>query len=359
MPFCIFIHSEYSRTYYTIRSGRKNHWPLGAWEKLPAAPSATGTNHSDDSRWYLQPHDRSSTGNLSTYCPTVAAAFLVPAMCRIGKRCTSPWSHSENLFAENQSYRRGNSPDNAFQCDALEHTNHGQSTGRKRSNDTSDMEATQSQAPPGQNLQTQSRPTFLREARRRCWALSESPGQVLSALCRRKKPNSSTRPHPAGPSIKERPLRDHDPRLQTQWHHDIVCGPEHAQRQGDRRLHAASSAPRVHSISQKNRCRNIGRVRSPFDRGQLWYPQTSASEILAPSPSPIPSAFYSNFKFLVEPRGTMVSRTDRQTSSPGKLSKRTGIDRRYQTISGQSQSKPTSLCMECLGQGNHAQNRQM
>jgi len=349
MLFCIFIPGEYSRTHHTIHPGSKNHWSLGTRKKLSTALGATGANHPEDSRWYLQPHDRSSAWNLPTYCPTVAAAFLVHAMCRIGKRCASSWSHSENLFAENQSCRRGDSPYNASQCDALEHTIHGQSTGRERSNGTSDMEAAQSQAPSGQILQTQSRPAFLREARRRCWALSQSAGQVLSPLCRRKKPNSSARPHPTGPSIEERPLRNHDPRLQTQWHHDIVCGPEHARRQGDRRLHAASSTPRVHPISQDNRRRNTRRIRSPFDRGQLWYSQTSASDLLATSPSSIPSAFYSDFKFMAEPCRAVVPRTDRQTYSPRKLSERTDIDRRHRTLSGQSQSKPTRLCMDCLG----------
>src|SRR5437899_5574836 len=203
MLFCTILGGEYCRTYRTLRPRSKDHRPLGAGKKLSLAPGTTGADHPDGSRWYLQPFDRSSIGNLPTYRSIVAAAFLVPSMCRLGKGCTSPGTYSENLFAENQSYCRGNSPCKAHQRDALEHTNHGQSTGRERSNGTSDMEATQSQASSGQILQTQSRPTFLRQAGRRCWPLSQSAGQVFSALCRRKKPNPGTRPHPARPSIEK------------------------------------------------------------------------------------------------------------------------------------------------------------
>ena len=47
--------------------------------------------------------------------------------------------------------------DHASPCDALEYPNHGKSSGTQRSNDTSDMEATQPEAASGQNLQTQPR----------------------------------------------------------------------------------------------------------------------------------------------------------------------------------------------------------
>src|SRR3970282_2101620 len=45
-------------------------------------------------------------------------------------------------------------------------------------------------------------------------------------------------PAAARSSDEERALRDDDTRLQTQRHNDLVCGAEHARRQGDRRLYA-------------------------------------------------------------------------------------------------------------------------
>jgi hypothetical protein len=41
--------------------------------------------------------------------------------------------------------------------------------------------------------------------------------------------------------------------LQAQRHHDFVCGPEHARRKGDRRLHVAPSASGIHSFPEENR----------------------------------------------------------------------------------------------------------
>ena len=349
MPFCTFIPGEHCGTHHTVRPGRKDYWPLVAREELPAALGTTGANHPDGSCRHVQPHDRFSTGYLSAYRPTVAAALLVHAMRWLGKGCPPPWPHSKDLFAEDQGYCRSYSSHDTFQCDTLEHTIHGRSPRCERSNDTSDLEAAQSQAPSDQILQAQSRQAFLREARRRCWSLPQSAGQVISALCRREKPNSSTRSHPTGPSVKERPLRNHDPRLQTQWHHDTLCGLEYARWESDRRLHATSSAPGVHSLSQDHRCRNAGHIRSSFDCGQLRDTQTSPSNLLASAAPSVPSTLYSNFKFMAESCGTMVSRSHRQTHSPGKLSKRTGIDRHHRTLCAQSQSKPTRLRLDCFG----------
>ena len=49
--------------------------------------------------------------------------------------------------------------------------------------------------------------------------------------------------------LRPGPLGSSDARLQAQWHDDPVRGVEHARREGNRRLHAAPSAPGVHSVS--------------------------------------------------------------------------------------------------------------
>jgi len=220
----MLILNEYIGTYYFRSSRTGNHPTLGSREKFPLAIGTTRPNYSDGSRWNLQPRHSLPLGDFPSYGSTLAAAFFVLPVRRIGKGCTSFWSYPQNFPTENQSGGRSYSADNASPCDALEYTNHGKSSGPQRSNDTSDMEATQPETASGQNLQTQRRQTLCRKVVRRRWIVSESSGQIAGSVRGRKESNPGSGQDPAGSAAKERPMRNDDSRLQTQRHDHLVCG---------------------------------------------------------------------------------------------------------------------------------------
>lgn len=145
-------------------------------EKLPPAIGTTRPNHKDGSRWNLQPRHSLPSGDFPSYGSTLAAAFFVLPLRRVGKGCAPSWSYLQNFESENQSGGRSHSRDHASPGDALEYANHGKGSGLKRSDDTSDMEATQPEATPGQNLQIQPRQALCRKVVRHHWIVSESPG---------------------------------------------------------------------------------------------------------------------------------------------------------------------------------------
>jgi len=309
---------------------------VGTWEKLPCALGSTCPDHPNGRRGDFEPGYRPQTENLSSHGPAVAAAFFGSAIARVGKGCSPAWAYSEDFGAQGACGGRGDYSHDPSQRNALEYKEHGRSSRVERSYDPSDMEAAQSQASLGQNLQAQPRQAFRREAHRRCRSVSESSGQVPGILGRREEPDPGSRPNSAWSSAQKGPLRHDDTRLQAPRHNHLVRGSQYARRQSDRRLHAASSASRVHSIPQQDRRRDPLRYQPASDRGQLWNSQASACEILAPTASTVPSTLYPDFKFLAELGRTVVSRDHRQTPAPWKLPKRTGIDCRHQRIPGGS-----------------------
>jgi len=233
----MLISNEHIRT-YSFRSSRTgNHLTLGSREKLPRAIGTTRPNHSDDSRWNLQPRHSLPPGNFPSYGSTLAAAFFVLAVRRVGKGCAPSRSYPQNFENENQSGGRSHSTDHASSCDALEYTNHGKGSGLKQSDDTSDMEATQPEAASGQNLQTQPRQALCRKVVRHRWIVSESSGQIAGSLRGRKESNTSSGQDPAESAAKERPVRNDDSRLQTQRHDHLVCGLKYAGRQSYNKFH--------------------------------------------------------------------------------------------------------------------------
>jgi len=212
-------------------------------------------------------------GDFPSYGSTLAAAFFVLALRRVGKGCAPSWSYPQNFESENQSGGRSHYTDYTSPCDALEYANHGKSSRLKRSDDTSDMEATQPEAASGQKLQTQPRQALCRKVVRHRWIVSESPGQIAGSLRGRKESNPGSEQDPARSAAKERPVRNDDPRLPTKWHDHLVCGLKYAGRQSYRRLHAASSTPGVYPFPQANRWRNPLRTGSSFDCRQLRHPR--------------------------------------------------------------------------------------
>lgn len=202
----MLISNEHIGTYYFKSSRTGNHPTLGSWEKLPPAIGTTRPNHSDGSRWNLQPRHSLPPGDFPSYGSTLAAAFFILPVRRVGKGCAPSWSYTQNFPAENQSGGRSHSTDHASPCDALEYANHGKSSRLKRSDDTSDMEATQPEAASGQNLQTQPRQALCRKVVRHRWIVSESSGQIAGSVRGRKESNPGSGQDPARSAAKERPV---------------------------------------------------------------------------------------------------------------------------------------------------------
>ena len=355
----MLISNEHIRTYYFRSSRTGNHPPLGSREKLPPAIGTTRPNHKDGSRWNLQPRHSLPPGNFPSYGSTLAAAFFVPPLRRAQKGCTPSRSYPQNFESENQSGGRSHYRDYASPCDTLEYPNHGQSSGTKRSDDTSDMEATQPEAASGQNLQTQPRQALCREVVRHRWIVSESSGQIAGSLRGRKESNPGPGQDPAGSAAKERPLPNDDSRLPTPRHDHLVCGLKYAGRQSYRRLHATSSTPGVYPFPQANRWRDPVRTGSSFDGRQLRYPQTSASEVLAQTASPVPSTLYTNFQFLVKSGRTLVSRDHRQTDTTRFFSKRLSLNQSYPRLPGKSQPESKDFRLEHSSVAHFGKDRQM
>ena len=355
----MLILNEHIRTYYFRSSRTGNHPTLGSRKKLPPAIGTTRSNHKDGSRWNLQPRHSLPPGDFPSYGSTLATAFFVPPLRWVGKGCAPSRSYPQNFESENQSGGRSHFTDHASPGDALEYANHGKGSGLKRSDDTSDMEATQPEVTPGKNLQIQPRQVLCRKVVRHRWIVSESPGQIAGSLRGRKESNPGSGQDPAGSAAKERSLRNDNSRLQTQRHDHLVCGLKYAGRQSYRRLHAASSTPGVYPFPQANRQRNPVRTGSSFDYRQLRYPQTSTSEVLAQTASPVPSTLYTNFQFLVKSGRTLVSRDHRQTDTTRFFSKRLSLNQSYPRLPGKSQPKFKDFRLERSSGAHFGKDRQM
>src|SRR6266704_6114190 len=157
---------------------------------------------------------------------------------------------------------------------------------------------------------------FVEKALRCGRPLSQPSRQGPGLVRRREKSNPGTRSYPARTADQEGALRDNDARLQAQWHDHSVRRAEHARWQSDRRLHAASSTPGIHSFPQQDRRRDAVPSRSASYRGQLRNPQTPAGQILDATTSQIPHPLHPDVEFLVESGRALVSRDYRQADSP-------------------------------------------
>ena len=80
----MLISNEHIGTYYFRSSRTGNHTTLGSREKLPLAIGATRPNHKDGSRWNLQPRHSLPSGDFPSYGSTLAAAFFVLPVRRVG-----------------------------------------------------------------------------------------------------------------------------------------------------------------------------------------------------------------------------------------------------------------------------------
>jgi transposase len=80
----------------------------------------------------------------------------------------------------------------------------------------------------------------------------DPPGARRRAVDRRKEPDPGARSHPARLADEERPLWNHDARLQAARYHHTVCRSQCAGWPRDRPLHAAASPPGVHPLPQRH-----------------------------------------------------------------------------------------------------------
>ena len=348
-----------NRSAHNIVPRRKVHpGYMGTRKKSPAETGAACTDCSDGCKRDAESRYRSRSGYQQANSPALAATLFGFSAWRAAKGCSSSWSFAQNHPQKDSGSCRSHSAYNPTQCNSLEYPQHGKGPGTQRGHDPADMETAQPQTPFDQNLQTQSRQTLRREALRCCWSLPQSSRQVTGLECRREESNPSARPISAWLTDEERALWNHDARLQTQRHDYFICSPQHARRQGDRRLYAAPSASGVYPFPQENRWRDSGRARPPFDRGQLRYSQTPTCEVLAQTASTVPFALYADIQFLVEPGRALVPRAYRQTHPSGHVPERARIDCCYQRLYRQPQSKSTGVCMECPCRTDFNQSRQ-
>src|SRR2546422_2802507 len=224
---------------------------MGARSKPSCSLGGTRPDHSDGSGWSSEPGYRLPVADLPAHGPIVASEVPGPATARLGEGRPSSGAHPKDFGTEGSCGGRSHAPHEAPGGDPLEHPDLGEGARLEPSHDPSNLETAQPQTPLGPDLQAQPGQAVYRKAGRCGGPVSESSGQIPDPLGRREKPDPGSRPDSAGPSPQKRSLRYEDPRLQTPWHHHPVRGPEHAGRQGDWRLPAASSPPRVHPLPQE------------------------------------------------------------------------------------------------------------
>ena len=172
------------------------------------------------------------------------------------------------------------------------------------------------------------------------------PDKARGLVRRREKPNPGTGSYPARTADEKGALRDHDARLQAPRHDHTVRRAQPARWQSDRRLHASSSTPGIHSFPQQDRCRDAVSSRSASYRGQLRNPQTPAGQSLDRTTSQIPHPLHPDVEFLVESGRALVSRDYRQADSPRQFPQRRGIDCCDRRLPEMSQPKPSGFHLE-------------
>src|SRR5215467_6980685 len=115
-----------------------------------------------------------------------------------------------------------------------------------------------------------------------------SSGACDRALRRREEPNSSIGSHSTWTSDQEGPVRNHDPRLQTQRYGNPVCSNEHSRWHGHQHVRRSPSPSGMVEVSAGDRSGHARWTRNISNRRQLRHAQTSQSATVAGSPPAIP-----------------------------------------------------------------------
>ena len=172
------------------------------------------------------------------------------------------------------------------------------------------------------DLQALARQELRRQGPGRGRALPQSSGQGAGAVRRREEPDPGARPNPARPAHEEGARRHHDPRLQAQRHHHLVRRPQHAGRQGHRRVPAAPSGPRVPELPQADRSTDTRRSRPASDPRQLRDPQDSGGQALAQEASSLPFALHTDLVVVAQHGRALLRRDHPQPHPPRCLQER-------------------------------------
>ena len=330
--FGIIIMNEHCRTNHSYPKRRRGHQPLGARENLSVAFGPTSANYPVGSPRSFQSRHSQATGRFPSNRSIVAGAIFGSPVIRSGERRPSPWTYSKNFSQESYGYCQYHPAYNPSQCDSLEYTQYGKSSGRQSNDCSTHMATIQSQTPLGQNIQTQQGQAVSREAVRYSWSLSESPRQSPRPLRRRKKSDSSTGTHSTVTSSETGRSCKTNSRLFPPWYNNVIRGIKHAGWNCNWRLHATAQTPGIYPISADYQYKNSIRFEPAPDCRQLWNPQTPTCSKMAKTSSSFSPAFYTYIQFLAESGRTMVFRDHVKKNSSWLVQKCQRADYNYQTI---------------------------
>src|SRR3990172_7484835 len=321
--------------------------------KLSVPGSPARTNYPDGRRWHFEPGHCPHSQDFSTHCATLAATLFGPSASWIGKGRPSSRPHSTDFLSQGERCHPCNVALHPSQRDPLECAQLGQGARPQQRHDSSHLEATQLEAPSDRNIPAQPRQTVRRKTPRCRRPLLEPSRQSIGALRRREKPDSSSGSNATSVAIEARYPSPPKSRLQAPRNHHPFRSPQHARRQGHRRLHAAPPVSGIYSVSPTHQRPDATRSGPTPDRRQLWDAQTSPRPFVAETPPPISPAFHPHLQLLAQSGGTMVSGNHRQTDSSRLVPERPVLSGGHQAVHRYAQSKSQSFHLERFCRPDH------
>ena len=175
---------EHCRTYHADSGRASDDQPVVAREKDSSALGSKSTDYSIGGTRYFQSRYRQAVECFPPHRPVMARTLFSSPVSGFGERRPSSRAVSKDFSKENNCYCQCYPPHNTAECNSLECAQYGKSS-RCQSNDRSPhMARVQSQASPGQEIQTQSRQKISRETLRHCRSVPESAGQSAGFMCR-------------------------------------------------------------------------------------------------------------------------------------------------------------------------------
>ena len=318
-------------------------------EKLSLPSGSAFPDYPNGGRGCPKPGYRQRASNFKADRPTLAAEILISSSPRFGKRCPPSRTQATHSPEKNQCHYRGHASNNTAQCNTLEHSQHGQISGRQQSDGVQDMATAQSQTASCRNIQAQSRQAIRRETSRCRWPLSQPAGQGVGPMRRRKEPDPSSRSDTTFTPLASRHSGASDARLHTTRNNNFVCRSKYARWQGYWRLYAPASASGIYPFLATHKRQDPAGFGPASHCRQLWHPQTPAGLEVAQSTPSISPSLYPNIQFVAQHGRTLVPGDYRQTYSTRFVQERSRPDRRDYEISRESQPKPACLYLERIG----------
>ena len=141
----------------------------------------------------------------------------------------------------------------------------------------------------------------------------QSTGTCHRSMRRREEPDTGAGPHSARITDEERPLRDHDSRLQTQRNRDLIRRPGRAGWHGDQHVRRPASPSGVAEVPARDRPGHAaGKGPSP-DRRQLRHAQTSEGATVARASSTLSYPLHADQQFMAQHGRTLLPGSHRRT----------------------------------------------